>query len=69
MNHADLSANLQRGFSIGIKKKKGNTPSNLLERDVIKTCQHFFFHLPKGPCMASNAEPELRSAPILLDEI
>jgi hypothetical protein len=69
MKRADLFANLQRFQYWNKIKMKQNTPSNLFKRDVIKTCQHFPFHLPKGPCTASNAESELRRAPVLFNEI
>ena len=41
----------------------------MFEGDVIKTTQHFPFHLLKGPCTASNAETEFRSTPVLLNEV
>jgi hypothetical protein len=41
----------------------------LFKGDIIKTCQHFLFHLIKGPCTASNVEPKLCSTPLLLNEV
>ena len=42
---------------------------NLFNGDVIKTTQHFPFHLVNGPCMAGNAESKFCCTPILLNEI
>ena len=58
-----------KGFSAGIKKRKGDAPLNLFKGDVIKTPQHFPLHLLKGPCMASNAKLKFCCAPVLLDEV
>ena len=48
---------------------RDNIPSNLFKGDVVETPQHLFFHLIEGPQTASNAEPKLHRAPVLLDEI
>jgi hypothetical protein len=56
-------------FSVIKKKRNHNAPSNLFKGDIIKTCQHFLFHLIKGPCTASNAELKLCSTPVLLNEV
>jgi hypothetical protein len=51
------------------KKKCQDTLSNLFKGDIIKTSQHLPLHLIKGLCMASNAEPKLCCAPVLLNEV
>ena len=70
MKRVDLFANLQRfQFWNEGSEVKCEIPLSLLNRDSIKTFQHFSFHLLDGPRMASNTEPKFCCAPILLDEI
>ncbi len=56
-------------FQTQNKKRSGNAPSDLLKGDVIKTAQHFHFHLTEGLRMASNTKLKLRCTPVLLDEV
>ena len=51
------------------KKRRGNIPLNLFKGDIIETCQHLRFHLPKSPCPASNAKLILHHTPVLLNEV
>jgi len=41
-------------FQTQNKKRSGNTPSDLLKGDVIKTAQHFHFHLTEAPSTVTN---------------
>ena len=51
------------------EKKKECAPLNLFEGDIIKTLQHFCFHVTKGLCIPSNMEMKFCHTLILLYKV
>ena len=51
------------------KKKKESAPLNLFEGDIIKTLQHFCFHVTKDLCIPSNMEMKFCHTLILLYKV